>query len=340
MRLPAGSGRAPLSVDLSGLIPRASYHFELVASSSSGTTYGEQETFTAPGPPTVPAGVMVGPISLGGATKAAALRRLEEFLAAPLRFTFEGVYWSAPRATLGAEIDPAGTYAKALAAPPGSHLQLELTINQQRLRSYLTNVNARFAHPEQSAAIRLQRSHAVVQAAKPKVEVDLQRMTAAVRSALDSGLSERLGLAVETGSSNSSHNTPAKAVVIRLGRQTLTAYLNGKPILTTPVTTGRSALPTPVGNYHVIFRASPFVFHSPWPPGSPFWYPPTPVTWAMDFFGGDFLHDDPGEPSDAFGAGSEDGPYASHGCVHVPHDVMSFLYRWLPIGSQVVVAES
>jgi hypothetical protein len=90
----------------------------------------------------------------------------------------------------------------------------------------------------------------------------------------------------------------------------------------------------------VIFRASPFVFHSPWPRSSPFWYPPTPVTWAMDFFNGDFLHDDPGEPSDAFGTGSEYGPYASHGCVHVPHDVMAFLYRWLPVGAQVVVAQN
>src|SRR6202021_4256313 len=97
--------------------------------------------------------------------------------------------------------------------------------------------------------------------------------------------------------------------------------------------------PTPVGSSHVIFRASPFVFHSPWPEGSPYWYPPTPVTWAMDFFGGDFLHDDPGEPTNAFGAGSEYGPYASHGCVHVPHAVMAFLYRWLPDGAQVAASE-
>lgn len=35
--------------------------------------------------------------------------------------------------------------------------------------------------------------------------------------------------------------------------------------------------------------------------GGPYWYPPTPVTWAMPFYGGDFLHDDPGEPPRAFG---------------------------------------
>ena len=131
-----------------------------------------------------------------------------------------------------------------------------------------------------------------------------------------------------------------KAVVVRLGSQTLTAYRDGKPILRTPVTTGRPALPTPIGSYAIQFRASPYVFTSPWPPGNVYYYPPTPVTWAMSFYDGDFLHDDPGGAEHAFGAGSEYGPYASHGCVHVPHDVMAFLYNWLPVGASVIVAQS
>jgi lipoprotein-anchoring transpeptidase ErfK/SrfK len=129
-------------------------------------------------------------------------------------------------------------------------------------------------------------------------------------------------------------------VVIRLGAQTLTAYRGTKVVVTTPVTTGRPALPTPVGSYAIQARYSPYTFISPWPQGSPYWYPPAPVTWAMPFYDGDFLHDDPGEPDGAYGAGSQYGPYASHGCVHVPHDVMAFLFRWLPIGATVIVADS
>ena len=322
---------------LSALIPRATYHFEVGASSGDGTTYAQPETFTAPGPLKIAAGVSAGPIKLGGATPREATTILDRFLAAPLRFTFECVYWSAPRTRLGAELDPA-TVARALAARPRSHLRLALSINTRRLRLYLEDVNARFAHPSHSFSVRLVGTRAVIARARPSVAVDFTRMTAAVRTALESGLNERLRLLVEP--SPNSAPPAAKAVVVRLGSQTLTAYLNGKAVLETPVTTGRPALPTPVGSYKVIFRASPFVFHSPWPEGSPYWYPPTPVTWAMDFYGGDFLHDDPGEPSDAFGAGSENGPYASHGCVHVPHDVMAFLYGWLPIGSQVIVSEN
>ncbi len=163
-------------------------------------------------------------------------------------------------------------------------------------------------------------------------------MISAIRTALKTGLDERLRLIVNTATSG--NTKPTKVVVVRLASQTLTAYLNGKKVVSAPVTTGRPALPTPVGSYHIIFRQSPFTFYSPWPPGSPYWYPPTPVNWAMDFFDGDFLHNDPGEPGNAFGTGSEYGPYASHGCVHVPDSVMSFLYNWLPVGSQVIVAEN
>jgi lipoprotein-anchoring transpeptidase ErfK/SrfK len=111
-------------------------------------------------------------------------------------------------------------------------------------------------------------------------------------------------------------------------------------VLTTPVTTGRPALPTPIGSFYIHSRSSPYVFTSPWPKGNPFWYPPTPATWAMYFYDNDFLHDDPVEPTSAFGAGSQNGPYASHGCIHVPRDTMAFLYRWLPVGATVIVAQS
>jgi lipoprotein-anchoring transpeptidase ErfK/SrfK len=60
------------------------------------------------------------------------------------------------------------------------------------------------------------------------------------------------------------------------------------------------------------------------------------VAYAMEFLGGGFfLHTDPNEPDSAFGPGSEDGPDASHGCVHVPLDVMTQLFPWTPYGTVV-----
>jgi lipoprotein-anchoring transpeptidase ErfK/SrfK len=134
--------------------------------------------------------------------------------------------------------------------------------------------------------------------------------------------------------------SPAKEIVIQLGAQSLTAYADGVPVLQTPVTTGRAGLRTPTGYDSVFAHYTPYLFISPWGPDSPYWYPPSWVNWAMEFHaGGYFIHDAPWEPSWAFGPGSEDGPYASHGCVHVPYWAMQFLFSWTPNETPVVVTE-
>ena len=104
------------------------------------------------------------------------------------------------------------------------------------------------------------------------------------------------------------------------------------------MTTGRPALRTDRGDFHIFRKSSPYKFVSPWPPGSPFWYHTAWVSWAMEVVGdGTFLHDAPWQPAGTFGPGSENGPYSSHGCIHVPTPVMSWLFGWAPVGTEVIV---
>jgi lipoprotein-anchoring transpeptidase ErfK/SrfK len=126
-----------------------------------------------------------------------------------------------------------------------------------------------------------------------------------------------------------------KLIVISLSRQVLTAYQDGSAVLTTFVTTGRPALPTPPGIYHIFRRYSPYLMISPWGYGSPFWYPPSWTNWAMEFAnGGYFIHDAPWRSW--YGPGSS--TYAgTHGCVNVPYSQMAFLWNWAPMGTTVVV---
>ena len=327
-----------VKIALKGLHPAAMYHFRLVATTAAGTVFGADRTFRTLAGGHIPQGVKVGSVAVGGMSRAAALSLIVRPLASSLRMSFEGAFWHVTRAHAGARIDSTRAVAAALAASPDQHLMpATISVDGARLRAYLMTLKHRWNRKNRLGSISLVGTRAVVMPVRKVLEVDTQRMAALIGKELTTGGRQLLPLAVKTAPTTST--PPQKAVVVRLGSQTLTAYLNGKPVLTTPITTGRSALPTPIGSYHIIFRASPFVFHSPWPPGNPYWYPPTPVTWAMDFVGGDFLHDDPGEPTGAYGAGSEYGPYASHGCVHVPHDSMAFLYNWLPVGAPVIVAQ-
>lgn len=136
----------------------------------------------------------------------------------------------------------------------------------------------------------------------------------------------------------------ARVVVVSLARQQLEAYQNGRLILVTAITTGQPALATPTGLTSVMAKRSPFTFISPWPPGSPFWYAPSPVHEAILFrSGGYYLHDAPWRPYYGFGTSvlhrDPDGIWrtGSHGCVNLPLWAELRLYAWITLGTSVQV---
>lgn len=136
-----------------------------------------------------------------------------------------------------------------------------------------------------------------------------------------------------------------KMIIISLSDQMLYAFEDGDEVLETPVTTGQPALPTPVGSFSIFNKQSPMTFYSPWGPGSPYYYPPTTVSYAMEFAGGGyFIHDAPWRSD--FGPGTNyprtddySGEFVtgSHGCVNTPVDAAAWLYNWAPIGTPVRV---
>ncbi len=132
--------------------------------------------------------------------------------------------------------------------------------------------------------------------------------------------------------------TPAsdgKLIVVSLAAQRLTAYENGNVFLTSVVATGRPALATPVGRYHVMAKYTPYKFVSPWPRGNQYWYPTEWVSYAMLFADdGYFLHDAPWRTVYGPGANLTQG---THGCINVPSSVMGKLYGWASVGTAVVI---
>lgn len=134
-----------------------------------------------------------------------------------------------------------------------------------------------------------------------------------------------------------------KVIVVSLAQQWLHAYENGSEVFNTAVLTGRPELGTPTGTYHVFAKLSPTTFYSPFPPGSVEWYPPTYITYALEWKDGFFLHDSwwhsvygPGtnrwhyDPIDGWQSGS-------HGCISMPLSAAAWLYNWAPIGTTVQI---
>ena len=132
--------------------------------------------------------------------------------------------------------------------------------------------------------------------------------------------------------------TPAaqgKLIVVTLATQSLTAYENGKVVATTVVATGRPALPTLTGTFHIKAKYAPYQFISPWPKSSTYWYASAWVKYAMLYEdGGYFIHDAPWRTVYGPGANLTNG---THGCVNVPLSTMTFLYKWVSVGTTVIV---
>ncbi len=135
------------------------------------------------------------------------------------------------------------------------------------------------------------------------------------------------------------HDVPAgKVIDVNLTTQSAVFYDDGCVAGSSPITSGMAGLRTPAGTYHIYAKYTPITFYSQWPASSPYYYAPEKAAFGMEFAsGGFFFHDAPWEPSTAFGPGSEDGTYASHGCVHVPTATMQWLYAWSPIGTAVII---
>jgi hypothetical protein len=134
-----------------------------------------------------------------------------------------------------------------------------------------------------------------------------------------------------------------KRIVVSLSQQKLMAYDGNRLFLTSLVTTGNRALPTPLGTFQIMAKFHPFTFRSPWPKSSIYYYPPSKVQYAMLFQSqGYYIHDAPWRS--VFGPGSNaalgqpgNNYTGTHGCVNTPADVAQRLFQWAPIGTVVQV---
>lgn len=137
----------------------------------------------------------------------------------------------------------------------------------------------------------------------------------------------------------------AKVVKVDLTAQHLYAYNNGVLIRDILITSGQPALATPTGTFQILSKLSPTTFYSPWPPGSPYYYPPLQINYALGFQGTLlFLHDAPWRGND-FGPGTN-VPHTtsqgitqtgSHGCVEMSTANAAWLYNWASIGTKLVI---
>ena len=129
----------------------------------------------------------------------------------------------------------------------------------------------------------------------------------------------------------------SQVIMVSMVEQALRLYQDGKLAASFHVTTGRVERPALPGIWTVQNRQSPTEFKSTDPPGSPFWYPPTHINYAILYhWGGFFVHDawwrltyGPGTQFphiDASGDTTFSGN-GSHGCINMQEDQAAWVYN-------------
>lgn len=135
-------------------------------------------------------------------------------------------------------------------------------------------------------------------------------------------------------------------IMVNMTEEALRFYDNGKLVRAFQVTTGQVARPTLPGVWSTYSREAPTVFKSDDPPSSPYYYPPTPINYAIGYhWDGFFVHD--AWWRSEFGPGTQfphidpDGDsfayVGSHGCVNVQEQDMAWLYAHTDWTTQIVI---
>ncbi len=130
--------------------------------------------------------------------------------------------------------------------------------------------------------------------------------------------------------------THSQVLVVSLVEQALRIYQDGNLVAAFHVTTGRVELPSLPGIWSVVNRQAPTVFKSSDPPDSPYWYPPTPINYAIMYHdGGYYVHDawwrqnfGPGTQFPHYDTGGDEtfAGNGSHGCINMQEDQAAWVY--------------
>ncbi len=259
-QLAAVTGPQPVTAKLRSEKPGTTVHFRLVVTTAAGQVVGADQAFTTVANATrlAPGTTMLG-IRVGYLTPAQARARVLARFARPVVFTWHGKRWKATPKQLGATADVDGALDRALAGVGGGRaVPVTITVDPAKVESYVDYLDSLYARSARVGSVtRVGRKAKLVEPLTARA-VQKQRMETIITRTLKSATRPPIELLL-------TETKPAGPgqlfIVVRLEQQSLTLYKDGAVVLSTPVTTGRPALPTPVGSYDIAWRREPVHVH-------------------------------------------------------------------------------
>jgi lipoprotein-anchoring transpeptidase ErfK/SrfK len=145
---------------------------------------------------------------------------------------------------------------------------------------------------------------------------------------------------------NNYQETQNEVLVVSLSEQSMRVYDHSKLIKAFLVTTGQPNKPTPPGSWWVESHQKNIIFKSSDPKSSPYWYPDTPIHYAMQYHSnGYFIHDSWWRaeygPNTQFPhqdtTGDISSDVGSHGCINMSLTDAQWVYNYVRLYTDVIV---
>ncbi len=295
------------------------------------------EKAAKPAAATVPQGVRIAGIPVGGLSAGAAAAAVEAAFATPLPLLAAGTQIELHPARLAtAYVDAAVGHARA--ALPGTNVHLVISVRGAALRSVLGDLSKRFKRSSRDAAVVFKDGRPFITPARNGLALDKKLLLQRLIRSLVTGARRAVPLEERSVKAAVTARSLGPMILIDRAANHLTLIRpDNKVWRVFAVATGQTIYPTPAGRFSIIVK-----WVNPW------WYPPTKDAWAA---GLKPVPPGPGNPlgtrwmglsSPGIGIHGTDEPgsigySASHGCIRMQVADSEWLFTKVKVGTTVFI---
>jgi lipoprotein-anchoring transpeptidase ErfK/SrfK len=289
-----------------------------------------------PAPATIPEGVTISGVAVGGLTPDVATATVQQAFAQPLQLEVGSTEVLVTPDVLGATPVVDRAVARALVAQPYSSVSLGVSIVSGAIADFVSKLAQRFDRAAVDSKLVLRNLRPWLSKERAGRKLNQRLAVRDINLALAAGKRDEIKLGLTTVKPTVTRRNFGPVIVIRRNSNKLFLYTGTKYRRFFVVATGQSQYPTPLGRFTIVVK-----WKNPWwyPPNSP-WaqgqkpIPPGPnnplgTRWMGLSAPGVGIH---GTPSDA-----SIGYSVSHGCIRMHIPQAEWLFNHVEIGTTVFI---
>ncbi len=293
---------------------------------------------SAGSPRTIPNGVRIVGINVGGLDAGQARQQLAARFGSPLRFRHGEKRWSVSTERLGLVVAVDNAVSRALQADSGEDVDVRVGVDREQVRRYVDALQARFGFPAQNARIvKLVKGNPQIADSTWGLAVRRRTMVAGITRMLKTRIRPTMPLVMETLKPTVTRAKFGPVIVIHRGSNRLVLFKGEKQWRSFGVATGTAQYPTPTGSFRIVVMQK-----------NPWWRPPPDSDWAQ---GLEPVPPGPGNPLGTRWMGLSEplvgihgtpdaasiGYSASHGCIRMLIPEAVWLFDHVRVGTPVLI---